>query len=227
MILGMFFEVLLLKNLLTLLNYLTNSNTDIPEIIFYISEKIQFNDITIVVLLVFIFTFLLKTLVNILVKWKESKFIYTIKAQISEKLFTGYMSLPLIFHQRTNTSKLLKNITLEIEQFAIFIFSISKLILEILVMLGISTYLLFVDFYTSSFCILAFILFGYLFNFFNKNKLRSMSKKESIIKMRELNQSWKGWRACERLSFYQKRVPFLIILVTIIYQSHKYQFQRA
>ena len=122
MILGMFFEVLLLKNLLTLLNYLTNSNTDIPEIIFYISEKIQFNDITIVVLLVFIFTFLLKTLVNILVKWKESKFIYTIKAQISEKLFTGYMSLPLIFHQRTNTSKLLKNITLEIEQFAFLFF---------------------------------------------------------------------------------------------------------
>ena len=177
MILGMFFEVLLLKNLLTLLNYLTNSNTDIPEIIFYISEKIQFNDITIVVLLVFIFTFLLKTLVNILVKWKESKFIYTIKAQISEKLFTGYMSLPLIFHQRTNTSKLLKNITLEIGAIRNFYFSISKLILEILVMLGISTYLLFVDFYTSSFCILAFILFGYLFNFFNKNKLRSMSKK--------------------------------------------------
>ena len=117
----------------------------------------------------------MKTLVNILVKWKESKFIYTIKAQISEKLFTGYMSLPLIFHQRTNTSKLLKNITLEIEQFAIFIFSISKLILEILVMLGISTYLLFVDFYTSYFAFLYLLLVTYLI-FFNKNKLRSMSK---------------------------------------------------
>lgn len=177
MILGMFFEVLLLKNLLTLLNYLTNSNTNVPDIVFLISNQIKFNDITIIVLLVFIFTFLLKTLTNILVKWKESKFIYTIKAQISEKLFTGYMNLPLIFHQRTNTAKLLKNITLEIEQFAIFIFSISKLILEILIMLGISIYLLFVDFYTSIFCILAFILFGYLFNYFNKNKLISMSKK--------------------------------------------------
>ena len=177
MIFGMFFEVLLLKNLLTLLNYLTNSNIDIPEIVFLISEKIQIKDISIVVLLVFIFTFLLKTLTNILVKWKESQFIYKIKAQISEKLFTGYMSLPLIFHQRINTAKLLKNITLEIEQFAIFIFSISKLILETLIMLGISTYLLFVDFYTSSFCILAFILYGYIFNYFNKNKLRSMSEK--------------------------------------------------
>ena len=62
---------------------------------------------------------------------------------------------------------LLKNITLEIEQFAIFIFASSKFLLELLVLIGISTYLMFIDPYISLACVFAFVAFGYIFNLFN------------------------------------------------------------
>ncbi len=175
MIFGMIFEILLLKNLMLLLNYLTNSNTETPELVIFLTKLYNFENPIILVLMIFIITFFLKTITNITVRWRESKFIFSIKAQISELLFTGYLKLPLIFHQRTNSAKILKNITLEIEQFAIFIFACSKLVLECLVMLGISTYLMYVDFYVSLSCLLAFIIFGYLFNFFNRGKIQSMS----------------------------------------------------
>ena len=127
----------------------------------------QAKDPTSFALILFIITFLLKTLITIAVRWKESKFIFKMKAEISELLYMGYLKLPFIFHQRTNSAKILKNITLEIEQFAIFIFATSKFLLEFLVLIGISTYLMFVDFYISLACILAFILFGYiLYTFF-------------------------------------------------------------
>lgn len=175
MVVGMILEIFLLKNLLILLNFLTNPNIEIPEIILKIGEIFSTNKNTILVLLLFVATFLTKTLISILMRWKESKFIFSLKAQISEKLFFGYIKLPFIFHQRTNAAKILKNITFEVEQFSILIFAISTLILELLVLAGISIYLMFFDFFISAICVLAFLIFGYFFNLFNKKKLRTMS----------------------------------------------------
>ena len=174
MFIGMTFEILLLNNLMILLNYLTNSNIDTPKIVNFFENYLSFNNSSILVLIIFILTFLLKTASNIIVKWKESRFLYQSKAQISEKLFIGYLKLPFIYHQRTNSAQVIRNITLEIEQFSIFLFSISKLILEFLVFLGISIYLIFFDFITSITCITLFTLFGYLYNYFNKKKIGLM-----------------------------------------------------
>jgi ABC-type multidrug transport system fused ATPase/permease subunit len=174
MFIGMIFEILLLNNLVILLNYLTGSGAQTPKIIDYFQNYFNFENLTVLVLVIFIVTFLAKTFINIIVRFKESKFLYKSKAQISERLFVGYLKLPFIFHQRTNSAKILKNITQEIDQFAVFLFSISKLILESMVMIGISLYLIYFDLYTSITCIIAFILFGYFFNFFNKKEINLM-----------------------------------------------------
>lgn len=174
MFIGMTFEILLLNNLMILLNYLTNSNIDAPKIVSFFESYLNFGNTSILVLIIFILTFLMKTISNIIVKWKESKFLYQSKAQISEKLFIGYLKLPFIYHQRTNSAQIIRNITFEIEQFSIFLFSISKLILEIIVLAGISVYLIFFNFALSITCITLFILFGYFFNYFNKKKLGLM-----------------------------------------------------
>ena len=175
MIFGMVFEILLLNNLMLLLNYLTNSNIKTPETILVLMNYFNVSNPTTLALLIFIITFFIKTLTTIIVRWKESKFIHTIKAEISEQLYTGYLRLPFIFHQRTNSAKILKNITLEIEQFAIFIFASSKFLLELLVLIGISTYLMFIDPYITLACVFAFVAFGYIFNLFNRGKIHSMS----------------------------------------------------
>lgn len=174
MVFGMFFEILLLNNLMILLNYLTESRIDPPIIISRLTQLTQI-DPKVLVLLLFVTTFLIKTIVNIIVRWKDSKFIYTLKAEISELLYIGYIKLPFIFHQRTNSSKILKNITYEIEQFSMFINSATKFVLECLVVIGISIYLFKVNFQISLVCIFAFLAFGYLFNYFNKRKIQSMS----------------------------------------------------
>ena len=180
MFIGMSFEILLLNNLMIFLNYLTNSNVDTPKIVSFLENYLNFGNSSILVLLIFIFTFLVKTMSNIVVKWKESKFLYQFKAQISEKLFIGYLKLPFIYHQKTNSAQIIRNITTEIEQFSIFLFSISKLILEFLVLLGISVYLIFFDFTISITCITLFILFGYFFNYFNKKKISIMGSNRLI-----------------------------------------------
>ena len=54
------FEVLLLNNLLILLNYLTQTDTAIPQIVSYFVEIFNFNQISLAVLILFILTFYLK-----------------------------------------------------------------------------------------------------------------------------------------------------------------------
>ncbi len=175
MMLGMFLEIFLLQNLLVLLNYLSNSYDNTPVFVKKIGEFIDLEKETYLILFLFICTFLIKTLFSIFLKFKESNFIFNLKAEISERLFLGYLNLPLIFHQRTNTAKLLKNITFEVDQFSILIFALTTFFLEFIVLVGISIYLLNFNFYISLFCILSFFLFGYFFNAFNKKKLKVMS----------------------------------------------------
>ena len=210
MIFGMVFEILLLNNLMLLLNYLTNStNLETPEFVNLLMNFFQAKDPTSFALILFIITFLLKTVITIAVRWKESKFIFKMKAEISELLYMGYLKLPFIFHQRTNSAKILKNITLEIEQFAIFIFATSKFLLEFLVLIGISTYLMFVDFYISLACILAFILFGYLFNLVNRGKIQSMSIKRLFHqdeRIKSIIESLSGLREIKLLSSEDSKI---------------------
>ena len=101
----MFFEILLLKNLMLLLNYLTEAGVKPPSIVNYLESAFKDADPKVLVLLLFVITFFFKTSINLIVRLKESKFIFNLKAQISEFLYIGYIKLPLIFHQRSNSSK--------------------------------------------------------------------------------------------------------------------------
>ena len=175
MVFAVIFEILLLNNLMLLLNYLTNSNNLVtPEILTWLMNFFSAKNPAAFALIIFIITFFLKTLITIIVRWRESRFIFKIKAEISEALYTGYLKLPFIFHQRTHSAKILKNITLEIEQFSVFLSAASKSVLDFLVLVGITFYLMFVNPYITLACISAFILFGYAFNLINRSKLQSM-----------------------------------------------------
>ena len=199
MFIGMISEILLLNNLMILLNYLTGSNLETPKVVSFFENYFNLKNSSTLVLLIFILTFLFKTTINIIVLWKESKFLHYSRAQISEKLFIGYLKLPFIFHQRTNSAQVIRNITLEINQFSIFLFSISKFILESIVLLGISIYLIFFNFKISIICISLFILFGYSFNYFNKKKISLMGSNRLIHQNERMRNLIEGVNAVREL----------------------------
>ena len=136
--------------------------------------------------------------------------------------------MPFIFHQRTNSAKILKNITLEIEQFGVFIFAISKLVLESLVLIGISVFLLFVDFYISLTCISSFLLFGYLFNLINKGKIQILSVErlfhqderiksiiESLSGLREIKLLSKEENKINNFSFHNNKIAKILTYISL------------
>jgi len=209
MLVGMSLEILLLNNLFILLNFLTNMNIEVPEIINFFSSLFNSKNLPLLVLLLFVFTFFMKTISAIIVKWQEGKFMFSLKAKISERLFLGYLNLPLIFHQRTNTAKTLKNITFEVDQFSFLINAISTFALEFLVLTGISIYLIFVDPIISIACIISFLIFGYFFNLINKKKIKIMSEKRLIHQDGRIKSIMEGLIGMRELKIWLKENSFL------------------
>ena len=51
--------------------------------------------------------------------------------------------MPRIFHMRVNTSELIKNITTEVDSLMSSLLSLSNIVLEIILLIGLSIFLLF------------------------------------------------------------------------------------
>ena len=106
---SMTFEILTLNSLFILLSYTTNStNINDSQIIIYLKNLKLNYDINLLIVIFFAGIFTLKTLINIYISWKENKFMFFTRAELSYAYFRGYLCLPSIFHLRSNTSDLIK-----------------------------------------------------------------------------------------------------------------------
>lgn len=67
-------------------------------------------------LLLLLVAYVIKALYLAFLGWKQSQYIYDIKAHLSQKLFEHYMRSSYEFHLQQNSGHLIRNITIEVEQ---------------------------------------------------------------------------------------------------------------
>ena len=93
--------------------------------------------------------------------------------------FKGYLSLPRLFYLRSNISEFVKNITSEVEYFSAAIFSISTVLMEIVILVPISIFLLATDFEISLVTIFVLVFYSILIYFFNAKIVNKLGKDRS------------------------------------------------
>ena len=141
MLIGMLLETLGIGLILPVLTLITD-----PEIVYkysyienlYISigEPSQPKLIIYVLLLLSAFYFF-KTLCLAYVTWEQLKLVFGIQVYLSKKLFKTYLKLPFSFHFDKNSSDLIRNITVEVDQFGGAMSAAISLVAECLVLIGI------------------------------------------------------------------------------------------
>ncbi len=90
--------------------------------------------------------YLLKTAFLAYLSWSQSKFIFDVQAELSERLLRIYLRQPYVFHLERNSAQLLRNITTEVAQYGINAVSpLLSLIAELLVLIGLTALLLFIE----------------------------------------------------------------------------------
>ena len=97
-------------------------------------------------LLALVGMYFIKSLFMIFMLWKQSKFIYDIQANLSRRLFVGYLQQPWAFHLQRNSAQLILNSTHEVNLFIANVLQPSlTIITEGFVLLGITLFLLVIQ----------------------------------------------------------------------------------
>ena len=178
MFFSMTFEIFTLGTLFVLLNFLTDpTNYENSNIIIHI-KNLNFNfPLHLQILVFFLLIFFLKTIINIFISWKENNYIFKTKAEIGQTFFKGYIFLPRIFHLRSNTSEIIKNLTTEMDYFIGALLAVSIIAMESIVLIGLGLFLLFINYKIAIISFSLLILFSLIINFVNSKIILEMGKK--------------------------------------------------
>ena len=177
MFVSMLFEILTLNSLFLLLTLFTNPSSleNSKFLIFFKDADFGYN-FYLQFLIIFFIIFFLKTIINILVIWKEKKYINLTRAEISYQFFRGYIYMPRIFHLRTNISETTKNLTDEINSLISALLAISIITLETFVLIGLIIFLLFINFKITLLSFFSLLIFSFLLSYLNTKKIILMGK---------------------------------------------------
>ena len=187
MVFALFMEIIILKFIFILLNSFTNQQLKQDTLIYLIIEKINLSfNFNFFIILILIFFLFLKTILNLFINWKKAKFIFKTKEELSKRFLGGYLFMPRIFHMRVNTSELIKNITTEADSLMSSLLSLSNIVLEIILLLGLSIFLLFFNFKITLIFLILFIFFSLLISKLNSKKTIELGKSRVVIIQKRL-----------------------------------------
>lgn len=181
MLITMLAEVLSLNILFILLSFFSNpeifSSNLIMNKILNFSNVMSFESL---IIGIFLLSFLVKSLMTILISWYENKFFANTEKELALKFFNGYLSMPKIFHIRTNISETVKVITFEIQHLLYAIRSLSTLTMEVLVLLGLTIFLLFINFKVTILTFFFLCIFSFILHFINSKPVNLMGRNRVI-----------------------------------------------
>ena len=103
--------------------------------------------------------------------WKKSFYTQELSANVSQRLFKGYLRQPYAFYLQRNSSQLIRNITTESEAFSGVILAVLDLMSENLVFIGIITLLIFVEPIGTIVVLITLGICGFIFYYFSKNSI--------------------------------------------------------
>ena len=149
MIVGMILEALSIGLILPALTVVTdvNMSNEYP-MINIVSDLMGWNNVyerVSGVIIIVVVIYFIKVMFLMILAWKQAGFIYGVKAEVSQNLFSTYFYQPYEFHLRRNSAQLVRNLTVEVKQFSAALTNVLLLISEVFVIFGITVLLLAIE----------------------------------------------------------------------------------
>ena len=213
---SMVLEIFLLKFILIFFNYFSNPTINDESQIFNLINhfKLYFSinlDFYIILIIFLFFIFLFKTSVNLFINWKKAKFVFTTKEYLGRKFLNGYLFMPRIFHMRTNTAELIKNVTIEVDNSMKSLLAISNIILETILVSGIIIFLIVVDYKIALTCFIIFFIFSMIISFLNSKQSINLGKERIQVvqdRLKNIIETLTGSKTYEITGLRNKAISF-------------------
>jgi len=153
------------------------------------------NNIAILLIFLIITIFTTKFLFQIFFEWYRANIIYNLDRKISSYLYNYYINLPFKFHVNTNTSKLHRNIQGDATSVSNIFRSLNIIFTDSLIILGLVSILLYIDWFITFATLLFFAFTGSIFLFLSGKFNVSLGKKvhkESEKRIKHLINGFEG-----------------------------------
>lgn len=130
----------------------------LPDFILNFSSE----ELLIICLIAIVLTYLVKTFFLIFFSYWKANFIYSLHKKYAEKLYFNYINQNYLFHLKSNSSELTKNIV-STQNFAHNINQLSILFTEIIILMGLILILMYVNVKATIFIFLFTLLISIIF----------------------------------------------------------------
>ena len=161
MMFGMLLEVSGVGLIIPIIAIIGNNKLMSDNIIFtkFIEFLNSFESLTpiLTVMILFGFFFIFKAFYMVYLAWEQSKFVFSLQANLSKKLFLGYLKQPYTFHLQKNSSELHRNVD-ETADISSAVNALAIFISESLVLIGIIIFLLVIEPFGTTIVIFLFLL---------------------------------------------------------------------
>mgnify|MGYP006093092589 CR=1 FL=1 len=193
MFLASILETLGIASILPLINFLTDQEKSINFLENFFIDLTFFGNNYMIFLICIIFSvYLVKNIFLSFYYWFENRFSYNTRFNLGVRLYKGYLDSPYKFHLKNNSSILVTKIVQETAIFGSAIMSLSMLITEILVVIGITLLLLIIKPYETFYVITIILSVSLIFYFLTKKITFNLGKQlvaTQKSKMKILNES--------------------------------------
>jgi ABC-type bacteriocin/lantibiotic exporter with double-glycine peptidase domain len=177
------------------------------------SYSIEKKDLTILVLLCFLFLLVLKNLYLFLLAKYQVKFVNKVLKNLRLKIYDNYLDQSILFLSKKNSSVLLQNLISYCSTYAsFFLLPLLNLALEILVMFFTICVLLYFNFTVTLICSSLLLIFSGVILSINKNsmtKYGGISNSQSILFIKNIQQTFSAIRDIKILGkerFFRKKI---------------------
>lgn len=193
MFLASILETLGIASILPLINFLTDQEKSINFLENFFIDLTFFGNNYMIFLICIIFSvYFVKNIFLSFYYWFENRFSYNTRFNLGVRLYKGYLDSPYKFHLKNNSSILVTKIVQETAIFGSAIMSLSTLITEILVVIGITLLLLIIKPYETFYVITIILSVSLIFYFLTKKITFNLGKQlvaTQKSKMKILNES--------------------------------------
>ena len=139
----------------------------------------------------------------------QSKFYKNLSTTTADHLMRGYSNMPYLFHVNTNSSVLIRNLTVQVPLLIYTYKMLFSLFSELFLILFLLLFLFIYDYQSTTVCLLIFSIFGGIFYFFNKDKLYTWGREKMNLESEKLKNITNIFRGIKDIKIFDSEAYFL------------------
>ena len=194
-------ETISLSLILPIINFIFGSNESFPINIKILKDFFLSLNFT-KLILIFLIVFIIKNIFIVFYNWYLQNFLAKLKENISFRFYNNYFNQSYSDFKNLNSSQLIRNIILEVNNFSGIFQNLLNLISEFLVIIFILFFLFSYDFAITLTAVFLFLITGLSYYFFLRDYLKKLGTESvtySKIVIKDIQESYNNFRNIKML----------------------------